>query len=1222
MEKLADQTEEEPQLSTPLSTRTQSDTNLYGPIRRRSLLQHGVATRTSWIENDSRQSQITQTQSEVDLQNYYYNPSKPTSSPLDELAALAPKFQEGPRAETPTGSDYAHIGAFALGSLRITNGAASPAPSDGRPSTREEDYIKASVGKAGAQRHQRDLSELSNMSSIPGDVVAPWIKRESRAESPLRQEYREVEEFEPLEIDSGTLFKGLSVDTHLPLPEFSLFKFTESPKRSLELANEYMQDLALSPFSFDNSPPASPTLQATSKHMAIEDDLFEPEPGTPEVSEFRVHKSFDSGYQAAESPVETKKLKGPRDLGPKPLAKADSGYSSNVSLRSFRGNPPVVPAKEAPPTPPKETVSRDPISRPVSSVYSTISTASAVSDATIAPSRESLQVPFGNGEYSTIYAASESVPALRNVSVTSEYSTVYAPSAGSDETVVRPGLQSRVASATSEYSTVSDGTVVRPQVQSRVPSATSEYSTVSGGTVVRPQVQSRIPSTTSTYSTTSASAASDLTLRTKRSLPALPREPEPRPVSQQRPPIPSKQSFQNGSPATPSKSPAQNWSPAAYVPQGTPPAAYVPQGTHKPKHERSQSIPNDLPQKTSVARLARKDRKSSQSPSGSDGSNSSSGSTSRWRKRSSSKSRPNSLQPQPVYTVQAFHSPAEQLSIPSVPKHASKHLEERVDSFPVASFPNSWNESRGLRRSTSKETLGTIFSVGSAELREELTVGRLHAQLPSVPVHSPIQESPLSNEIQRWEVDGNRRNTYGAPTPPAQAPVSRKPVRQSLQAQPARKESSGLQKKLQQDFETQITSFDGVSSSLGRSPYDAAIDTTRSLEKQKAKSMTAQLEADAAARFAQQKNMGQSPYGSAQSMGIQQRRTTSYDSLPSQNPAFLSSTNSPSNIPSRKEVGTRSPPQAHAKFSGVGVQRPYSLLPARRSNPNLQEVNGFMGLGNGSKERIRSPPPVSMKTQRKSLPASAKVNTSAPPARIAPSAPEPALKETKNDPWSQQRNFWAERKAEAAVQSRKSLDLKRPESARSSTEYQRPQMPHSLAHHGSFDSRPRESFERPKEVRRDSGIFEYGSKALGQEWKQREGSYDHTYGSGDYPSSSTSDKENRHQVHPSIPTQQLNRYGGEQEPEYYADENQDTAFATSLHESHNSTSEMLILDRFAGGLGYGYDPGYGIGGSAGTRNTGRLGYRGENRKSVRESERWGVDLSDVPVFLRQVGVRN
>lgn len=57
-----------------------------------------------------------------------------------------------------------------------------------------------------------------------------------------------------------------------------------------------------------------------------------------------------------------------------------------------------------------------------------------------------------------------------------------------------------------------------------------------------------------------------------------------------------------------------------------------------------------------------------------------------------------------------------------------------------------------------------------------------------------------------------------------------------------------------------------------------------------------------------------------------------------------------------------------------------------------------------------------------------------------------------------------------------------------------------------------------------------------------------------------------------------------------------------------------IFDRYSGGLNYGWDRDNGFGGSAGTRA--KHDTKGE-RKSVVLSEAYGVDLSDVPVFLRR-----
>jgi hypothetical protein len=69
---------------------------------------------------------------------------------------------------------------------------------------------------------------------------------------------------------------------------------------------------------------------------------------------------------------------------------------------------------------------------------------------------------------------------------------------------------------------------------------------------------------------------------------------------------------------------------------------------------------------------------------------------------------------------------------------------------------------------------------------------------------------------------------------------------------------------------------------------------------------------------------------------------------------------------------------------------------------------------------------------------------------------------------------------------------------------------------------------------------------------------------------------------------------------------------TSLKEPPSAdTDAHRLLGRFDGGLSFGYEPGYGIGGSAGLR-----GPKTEaSRKSVDVSRGYGVDLSDIPIFV-------
>ena len=98
--------------------------SVMAPIRRRSLFLPGIATRDA---NDIlRKPPIpNRSQSQVDLA-YYYNPLLSETSPLAQLAALD-KSHDG--RSTPSDLDYSHLGALKLGTLRVTNGgAASPAP--------------------------------------------------------------------------------------------------------------------------------------------------------------------------------------------------------------------------------------------------------------------------------------------------------------------------------------------------------------------------------------------------------------------------------------------------------------------------------------------------------------------------------------------------------------------------------------------------------------------------------------------------------------------------------------------------------------------------------------------------------------------------------------------------------------------------------------------------------------------------------------------------------------------------------------------------------------------------------------------------------------------------------------------------------------------------------------------------------------------------------------
>jgi len=178
--------------------------------------------------------------------------------------------------------------------------------------------------------------------------------------------------------------------------------------------------------------------------------------------------------------------------------------------------------------------------------------------------------------------------------------------------------------------------------------------------------------------------------------------------------------------------------------------------------------------------------------------------------------------------------------------------------------------------------------------------------------------------------------------------------------------------------------------------------------------------------------------------------------------------------------------------------------------------------------------------------------------------------------------------------SRPSFDnpIPRCESARPSMEYQRPQtlQNQTLSHHMSFD----------KSLPRRWNGYQH------VEWEGEKG-YDHTYGSYEHNEENTRRFSSYHQ-------REEEYYDG---PSQSSEDFQNQHLPQSIH-ANNSTSDMLILDRFAGGLGYGYEPGYGLGGSAGTRNAGNMA--AASQKSVDVSMNYGLDFSDVPVFLQRVKI--
>ncbi|KAI8207118.1 hypothetical protein K4K54_002652 [Colletotrichum sp. SAR 10_86] len=215
------------------------------------------------------------------------------AEPMPEL--LPPPVQEPvERALTPSDMDYRPLGTMKFGSLRITNGEASPLPSpDFEPSI----------------EHQAMAEQLAN-DDLKGEL-----------------EYGNYEvEITVSPVQRGATPKGLG-------PIETTLLGVESPRLRTD----------------------SPELKVASKHTAMEDQLFEDDvqveysaeiltvrndpnakPSLEQLQADQSQKQYQ-GVVRADSGVVTSPT---TEYQPnKPLSKADSGYSSNVSLRSFHAKP-------------------------------------------------------------------------------------------------------------------------------------------------------------------------------------------------------------------------------------------------------------------------------------------------------------------------------------------------------------------------------------------------------------------------------------------------------------------------------------------------------------------------------------------------------------------------------------------------------------------------------------------------------------------------------------------------------------------------------------------------------------------------------------------------------------------------------------------------------------------------------------------------------------------
>ncbi|KDN63792.1 hypothetical protein CSUB01_05281 [Colletotrichum sublineola] len=299
------------QPAIPQLPRANSEVSLYAPVRRRSMIQTpGLATRLPTEYSASRRSSLRHSvattpacghsrlnsieSSDFPIQQSLTDSSTEYFSEPDYMPVPATEPVE--RALTPSEMDYRPLGAMKFGSLRITNGVASPLPSpDFEHQAKAEVTEKSQGGKEEYFIQDVELGE-SCSDNIDVEMLASAVNTSTALNS----------------ID--TSFLGVESRSQQP-----------------------------------NSP-LSPELQTTSKHTALEDELFEDDDvqleysaevltvrNDPNAKPSLERLLSEQSKRTSQAIVRTDSgiVASPTIEQPKSLSKADSGYSSNVSLRSF-----------------------------------------------------------------------------------------------------------------------------------------------------------------------------------------------------------------------------------------------------------------------------------------------------------------------------------------------------------------------------------------------------------------------------------------------------------------------------------------------------------------------------------------------------------------------------------------------------------------------------------------------------------------------------------------------------------------------------------------------------------------------------------------------------------------------------------------------------------------------------------------------------------------------
>ena len=307
-------------ITSPVGENKHPD-SVMAPLRRKSLYTPGLATRTP---NDilRKPPQLDSTDSQIS-RDYYFDPTKPPVSPLTQLASLG-TVEDG--RSTPSNINYTQLGGLRLGTLRVTNGTASPIPRESTPEILRQ--LPTVESKSDDEYYTSSERSMIDRNSTP---------LQPRTSSPLRFHDRDAAS------SQSAPFAKQSDHLSSPLRQ-------QMPNNAVITANEYMAELYGSPFSYSEIPMS---IESNSEDYSLDDEgIVIPVTEVPTPYAWR---QFINDAESRHSITATPEDAFRRLNGEKPsvtenqclsippsqgsndgvlsgMPKNDSGYSSNASL--------------------------------------------------------------------------------------------------------------------------------------------------------------------------------------------------------------------------------------------------------------------------------------------------------------------------------------------------------------------------------------------------------------------------------------------------------------------------------------------------------------------------------------------------------------------------------------------------------------------------------------------------------------------------------------------------------------------------------------------------------------------------------------------------------------------------------------------------------------------------------------------------------------------------